>query len=173
MKPEFSRIVALDTIGTTAQAMRVEADADERRRLAGRFGWAAIDLLEADVSLVTQAGGIAATGQLRANLAQKCVATGDPVHEAVDQAFVVRFVDTEMLAAGGEEVELNDADLDVVEFSGGAIDVGEAIAQTVALSVDPFPRCPDADAKLRAAGVVAEGEVSGGALAGLKDLLKR
>ena len=170
MTPEFSRDVTLDTIGTTPRELHVEADAEERRKLCSRFGWIAIDRLDADVRLVARAGGIDASGRLRAALDQRCVATSDAVRETVDTDFAVRFVDLSVLA-GDDEVELADDDLDVIEFSGGAVDVGEAVAQTLALSVDPFPRSPDADAKLRAAGVVAEGE-TGGAFAELKGLLK-
>ena len=57
----------------------------------------------------------------------------------------------------------------MIEFSGGAVDVGEAVAQTLALSVEPYPRVADADAKLRAAGIADEG--AGGAFSGLKGLL--
>lgn len=171
MTPEFSRIVAVETIGDTPRDLHVEADETERRRLAGRFGWATVERLDADVRLVAQAGGIAASGQLHAVLNQKCVATGEPVHEAVSMPFVVRFVETSMLGAGEDEVELADDDLDVVEFSGGAIDVGEAVAQTLALCVEPFPRCPDAQERLRAAGVGEADPARTGPLAGLKDLL--
>lgn len=170
MKPELSRVVALDTIGAMPRDLRVEADADERRRLAGRFGWIGIDHLDAEVRLTARAGGVEAHGRLRATLDQKCVATGDPVREAVDTEFTVRFVDVALLAAGDGEVEVADDELDVIEFIGSAIDVGEAVAQTLALSVAPFPRCADADAKLRAAGVV--GASGGGAFSGLKGLLE-
>jgi Large ribosomal RNA subunit accumulation protein YceD len=170
MTPEFSHLVALDMIGAGGHDVAVEAREEQRRRLAGRFGWIAIDSLVASVHLVARAGGIDASGRLSAMLDQKCVATGDPVRETVNTDFTVRFVDVALLGAG-EDIELADGDLDIIEFTGGSVDVGEAIAQTLALSVDPFPRSADADAKLRAAGVVSEGE-TGGAFAGLKGLLR-
>ena len=56
-------------------------------------------------------------------------------------------------------------------FSAGQ-DLGEAVAQSFALLLDPFPRSPNADAVLKAAGVKEEGEVGPfGALAALKDKL--
>jgi uncharacterized metal-binding protein YceD (DUF177 family) len=170
MTPEFTYPVALDTIGAGGHDVELAADAGQRRKLAGRFGWVAIDSLTAKVHLVTRAGGIDATGHLSATLDQKCVATGDPVRETVDTDFVLRFVDAAILGEA-DELELADDDLDVIEFTGSSVDVGEAVAQTLALSVDPFPRSPDADTKLRAAGVVSEGE-TGGAFAGLKGMLK-
>ena len=168
MTPEFSVPVALDLIGPGGHDIALEADAEQRRRLAGRFGWIGIESLRATMHLMSTAGGINATGHLDATVDQKCVATGDPVRETVDTDFAVRFVDASTLAAH-DDVELTDDDLDVIEFSGGSVDAGEAVAQTLALSVNPYPRSPDADTKLRAAGVVGEGET--GAFAGLKGLL--
>lgn len=169
MTPEFSRPVALDAVGS-GRTVTIEADDAERRRLAGRFRWIALDRLEADVTLTPRAGAIAATGGLRATLTQRCVATGEPVPETMDEAFAVRFVERGLLASGEEEVELGEDDLDVIDYEGGAIDIGEAVAQTLALAVEPYPRVADAETRLREAGVAGEGE--SGAFAGLKGLLK-
>ena len=53
----------------------------------------------------------------------------------------------------------------------------EAVAETLSLNLDPYPRAPEADAVLRAAGVRREGgeekENPFAALAGLKDKLKK
>jgi hypothetical protein len=38
-------------------------------------------------------------------------------------------------------------------YDGAMIDVGEAVAQTLALNLDPYPRAPDAGDALREAGV--------------------
>ena len=75
-------------------------------------------------------------------------------------------------AAAPEEVELTADDLDLMPVDGGAIDLGEAVAETMALALDPFPRGPGAAAALKAAGVISEEEAKPlGALAGLKDKL--
>jgi uncharacterized metal-binding protein YceD (DUF177 family) len=167
MTTEFSRPVAIDTIGA-GRTIAIEAGEDERRRLAGRFGWVSLDRLDAEIGLTPRAGAFAAAGRLRAVLVQRCVATGEPVPETIDEDFAVRFVERAMLAAGEEEVELGEDDLDVLDYEGSAIDIGEAVAQTLALAVEPFPRVADAEARLREAGVVGEGE--SGAFAGLKGL---
>jgi uncharacterized metal-binding protein YceD (DUF177 family) len=172
MSPEFSHPVAIDLIGERGHDIVLEADADARRRLAGRFGWIAVEAMSARMTLTQHAGKIAATGHLSAIVDQKCVATGDPVRETIDTDFALRFVDSALLGAD-EEIELTDDDLDVIDYCGNSIDAGEAIAQTLALGVTPYPRTPDADAKLRAAGVVGEGEGESGAFAGLKGLLGR
>ncbi len=140
MKVEFSREIAVDAIGTGGQDMQVVADVDERRKLAARFGWITIEALAADVHLSLRAGGVEASGRLTARVEQPCVSTGEPVAEIVDTDFSVRFVETALLGSGQDEVELGDDDLDVIEYEGRSIDVGEAVAQTLALNVEPYPR---------------------------------
>ena len=79
-----------------------------------------------------------------------------------------------MPAAPEEEVELSESEMDVVFHDGAAIDVGEAVAETLSLGLDPYPRAPGADEALKAAGVKSEEEAGPfAALAGLRDKLKR
>lgn len=170
--PEFTRPYRLDRIGAGDSALSVEADAGERAALARRFDLHDIDILRADYSLRRTAGGIVATGDIHATVAQKCVVTGDPVVATVDQHFLIRFV-PEGDAASAEEIELDSDDCDTVFYSGGAIDLGEAAAETLALALNPFPRSPAADTAAREAGVLPEDEVRPlGAFAGLKALMK-
>ena len=65
-------------------------------------------------------------------------------------------------------------ELDVVFYDGAAIDLGEAVAETLVLSLDPYPRAPGAGETLKAAGVKSEEEAGPfGALVGLRDKLKK
>lgn len=167
MSPEFSRLYRLDEIGTTPRAVIIKADAAERAALAARFGLISVDRLAATAELAGEADKVIATGQIEAQVVQACVASGEPVPAAVTEDFALRFV-SETSAAAAEEVELGEGDLDEVTYSGGAVDLGEAVAQTLALALDPFPRAPGAEEKLRAAGVV--GEEDAGPFAALKAL---
>lgn len=170
---EFSRPRRLDTIGEGSITVTIEADADERRKLAGRFGLRSLDRLEASFNLRRDAAGIIANGTLRADAVQACTATGDPVPATIAEAFDIRFL-PEADGDLGDEVELDTGDMDTMFYSGAAIDLGEAAAETFALALDPYPRAPGAEAALRDAGVQTEEEAKpAGALAGLKDLLER
>lgn len=170
--PEFSRLRRLDTLGTREEPMRVEADADERRRLAGRFGLLSLSRLEADYRLTRDGERVVATGRLVADVVQPCSVTEDPVPAAITTDFEIRFV-PDVADAGEDELELDEADCDSVFYEGGAIDLGEAAAQTLALALDPYPRSPGAAVALKEAGVVSEGEAGPfGGLAALKDALK-
>lgn len=172
--PEFSRPVPVDRIGKgDDRPVRIAADDAERAALASRFGLNRLDRLEADYALAVVSGGWVATGTLSADAVQACVATGDDVPAHIAAPFTIRFVREETLAGSGpdEEVELDDAALDVMTMVDGRIDIGEAVAQTLALELDPFPRSAGADAFLREKGVVSDEDVGGTLAAGLRGLL--
>ena len=145
MKPEFERRVPLTTVGTEPYRMAVEADDAERAALAKRFVLVAIDRLSATLELVAVRSTVEAHGHLSAAVVQSCVVTGEPVPAVIDQRFALRFVDQATFDAASlgpdSEVELSDDDCDTVAHDGIALDVGEAVAQTLGLALNPFPRC--------------------------------
>ncbi len=155
--PEFSRAFRLDAIGGEPRAVHIAAETAERAALAERFGLVSIDRLEADATIRREGERVWAEGRVRADAVQSCVATGDPIPARVYEPFSLRF-DPEGGAAAEEELELDAGDLDLLPYEGAAIDLGEAVAQGFALALDPFPRVPDADERLRAAGVASEEE---------------
>lgn len=167
--PELSQRRRLDTIGAQPVAIALSANADERAALAKRFGLLSLNALEAELSMMREGDIVTLTGHVRARAVQPCVATGEPVPTMIDEPLMLRFVPEAMLAAH-DEVELGAGDTDVVGHDGNAIDVGEAVAETLALALDPFPRSPGAAAALKSAGVIGEDEVENGAFAGLAAL---
>lgn len=158
--PEFSRVVRLDQTARAAAGERIIADAEERTALARRFQLVSIDRLEADYTLSWEADNLMARGRLRATLAQTCVATGEPVPETIETAFAIRFLKE---SDGAEEVEVDlneDEEYDTVFYSGESIDLGESVAETLALALTSFPRSPGADAYLKQLGVLSEEQAS-------------
>jgi uncharacterized metal-binding protein YceD (DUF177 family) len=173
MSPEFSRIWQVDTLGPAPRQVAIEAGEGERAALAGRFGLAAIARLEAEAVLGREGRTVTAQGRLRAAVTQSCVATGEPVEAEIEAPFRVEFRPPPE-AGTDEEIELGAAELDVVFYDGAAVDLGEAVAETLSLSLDPWPRAPGAEEKLRAAGVKDEAEAAResrpfAVLQGLKD----
>jgi len=167
--PEFSRIVRLNALGDGARERTIEATAEERAALARRFGLRAIDRLEARLHVVPDAAGAQVEGRIAADLVQACVATDEDVPAHLDLPFAVRFVrGLDDGAEPEEEVELSDEDCDLLPLEDERIDLGETVAQTLVLNLDPYPRAPDADAALRAMGVLSEDET--GPFAALKAL---
>jgi uncharacterized metal-binding protein YceD (DUF177 family) len=132
------------------------ADEAERASVAGRLGLQSLQRLDAHVCLDRDGAKVRAKGRLRASLEQSCVATGEPVPEHVDEPFEILFVPEPGDSRADEEVELAPEDCDTVFYDGAAIDLGTAIADTLALSIDPYPRSAGAEAALRNAGVLSE-----------------
>jgi uncharacterized metal-binding protein YceD (DUF177 family) len=171
--PEFSRPVGIDTLGEGERRMAIEAGESERSALARRFCLVAIDRLSAEFALSRRGEEVTMAGALSAAVTQSCVATGMPLEAALEEPFEIVFRPQPEPAGGDEEVELDDSEMDVVFYDGAAVDAGEAVAETLLLNLDPYPRAPDADAALEAAGVKSEEEAGPfAALAGLKDKLK-
>lgn len=158
--PEFSRIVRLNELGEGRRERHIVADEAERAALARRFGLIALDRLEANLSLAPDPLGVRVTGTLLAALAQPCVATGEPVPAVLDLPFALLFVREGEAGTDApiDEIELSDEDCDVLPLEGERIDIGEAVAQSLALGLDPYPRAPDADARLKEMGVLSEEE---------------
>lgn len=151
---------------------RVDLLADEAQRaaVAKRLGLLRLDRLEAHAVLSRDGARVCATGRLKAALDQSCVATGEAVPAHIDEPFTLEFRPAPTGGRADEEVELGEADLDTIFHDGAVIDLGGALADTLALALDPYPRSAGADAALREAGVMTEEEASPfAALAALKE----
>jgi uncharacterized metal-binding protein YceD (DUF177 family) len=162
MTDRFAHHLRLDQI-RDGERLELVADDEERGATARRLGVEGLERLEAHVGLTKTSSKIGdivrAKGRLTASLTQSCVVTGDPVAAHVDAPFEILFV-PEPNGASDEEVELGEADCDIVFTDGAAIDLGGAIADTLALSLDPYPRSAGADAALKEAGVMSEEQAS-------------
>ncbi len=169
MADDFGHRIAIDTI-RDGHRIDLSADEAERKAIAGRLGLLSLECLKAHVTLDRDGSRIRASGRIRASLEQSCIATGDPVAEHIDEPFDLIFVPEPAQAAPDQEIELGEADCDVVFYEGGAIDLGTAIADTLALAMNPYPRSAGADAALKEAGVLSESEA--GPFAALAKLKK-
>ena len=153
LRPELSRTVPVADVGEAPLEVTVVADEGERKALARRFGLIAIESLSGAVTVErTEARDgsgpvIRVTLGFAAKVTQRCVVSLEPVEAAVsEQGLVVEFaLDLEAGPRPGEEVVLSLEDVEPPEpLPGDAIDVGELLAQEVALALDPYPRRPGA-----------------------------
>lgn len=154
---EFSHELKISELGGQTRSIHLSADEAQRAALAQRFDLAALDKLDADLTMTTEGSAIFAMGQLTAQLAQICVATGEPVPADISEPIVIRFI-PEPRVEDEAEFELAADDCDVMFHDGQIIDIGEAVAQSLGLALDPYPRSPHADDLLKAAGVKGEDE---------------
>jgi uncharacterized metal-binding protein YceD (DUF177 family) len=168
-RPEFSRIVKLNTLGSAKQTADYAATQEECAGLAARFGLIEIASLSAKVRASRLGSVVSVVGEFQTQVTQACVATGAPVPFKTTEKLAIKFV-PEAKYDPDAEIELDADDCDTFEHDGLSIDIGEAIAQSLSLALDPFPRVSDAEKLLKAAGVRAEGEISNTAFAGLSAL---
>lgn len=168
---ELSRLIRVRNL--PAVAMRIDADEAERARLAERFGVRAVHMLTASVGLEPDGARVRAKGRLSATIEQHCAVSGEPFPTAIDEPIDLLFVPASGSAGVSfdEEVELASDELDQIDFTGDSFDLGEAVAQTLGLAIDPYAQGPDANAVRAEAGIVTDDAPSGplaAALAGLK-----
>lgn len=165
--PEFSHIVDLRQIND--EPVVLEPNEDQRRRLAGRFGISAINAMKATLRLDVDGNRVEAKGCLTASIVQACAISGEDFPVAINEDIALRFVPPSSPHAPDEEVEITADDCDEIEYEGTSFDLGEAVAQSLALAIDPFAEGPDADrarAEHNLGGDVASGPFA--ALAAMK-----
>lgn len=164
--PEFSRIVELERLGDGTR--RIEATAEERAALARRFALVSIARLEADLTLEPNGDAVTARGTMVARFVQSCAVSGDDLPVSLAEPLSLRFV-RPAAHSPDEEIELTPEDCDEIEYEGNRFDLGEAVAQSLGLAIDPFATGPNADEVRKRAGLLDE-QSSGpfAALAGLR-----
>ena len=157
MDDRFGHALRLDQI---RDGDRIDLIADEKERcaIAERLDLPSLSRLEAHAVLTRTGEIVRAEGRLSASLEQSCVVTNEPVPAMVDEPFALLFMPEPTPASPDDEIELGAEDCDVVFYNGGSIDIGTAVADSLALSLDPYPRSAGADAALKEAGVLNEEE---------------
>ena len=144
IQPEFSRTIAADGIGSPVQHREIEADPAERAALARRFGLVSLDRLTAKLELRRHAGEtVSLGGRVIADVVQSCVVTLAPVAAHIETEIETSYTAAEPLARA---IELDPLHTDAPEpLNDGEIDMGEAVAQQLAIALDPYPRAPGAE----------------------------
>lgn len=165
---EFSRV--MDVRQVKGKAIRLEASEAERKALATRFALVAVERLEADLILSVSGRAISAKGNISAQIVQPCAISGEDLPVTIAEPAIFRFVPETIRMPGDEEIELDADACDEVEYSGTQIDLGEAVAQSLGLAIDPYLAGPQAEAARRRAGLLDEGDA--GPFAALKALRK-
>ena len=148
--PEFSRPTLMESLKPGVNEFHVEAGPEERAALARRFGLVSIEHLAADLQLAARADrrSVRVTGTVVADVTQTCVVTLEPVKNHIDAPLDRLYGEDVPQEPVSSVVYLDDLEDVPDPVVAGAIDVGEAVAEQLALELDPFPRRP---------GVIFEG----------------
>lgn len=168
--PEFSRVVKIKAIA--GAPLVLEANQAERAALAARFGIVAIESIVASVSLEQHGHDIVASGTFSAKITQSCAISGEDFTHVLEEPIAFRFVPANAPVEEDEmEIEIDSAELDEIDYDGESFDLGEAVAQSLGLSIDPYAEGPDADAARLSSGITSDDTPRGplaDALAALK-----
>lgn len=164
---EFSRIIDIRHIDD--KPVELVASAEECAALARRFDLVSVQALSASVTLAPDDKIYIARGRLKASIVQSCAISGEDLPVFIDEALKLRFVPEAQASVGpDEEIEITEEDCDDIDFTGDRFDLGEAVAQSLGLAIDPFAEGPEADRIRREVGLSEEASNPFAALASLK-----
>jgi uncharacterized metal-binding protein YceD (DUF177 family) len=133
--PEFSRPLQADRVPKLGSTERIMAEPEELKALAARFKIPALHALSAEVRATPwRGGGLKLEGFLTAEIEQVSVISLEAYREKISAPVTRYFLPPGALTANEEDED----DADPIE--NGWIDIGEVVAETLALDLDPYPR---------------------------------
>jgi uncharacterized metal-binding protein YceD (DUF177 family) len=136
MLPEFSRHQILTDPPQAGVEDRLEASPAECAALAQRFGIEALKHFSARFTRKPYpGGGLLISGRLKAEPVQLCIVSLEPVTERLDKPFTLV-----VLPPDGALSEDPDGPDEIQADATGHFDLGEALAEELSLSLNPYPR---------------------------------
>ncbi|MDO9416000.1 YceD family protein [Pararhizobium sp.] len=143
----FSFPVKVGNISVNAVEVTLKANDRELKALVAAWNVLTVEAVSAELQISRwKKDGVRVRGRIRAKLAQACVVTLEPVDEVIDEPLEVIFVPegsklARIVANDSAEMILDPDGPDLPEmFTGDTIDVGQTVAEHVALALDPYPR---------------------------------
>ncbi|NTU76919.1 MAG: DUF177 domain-containing protein [Alphaproteobacteria bacterium] len=139
---ELSRPLPVDKISAGGMIENLVASPLERQALAQRFDLLDLPKLEAELNIDLARGRmVAVTGTLTADVVQQCVVTLEPVAAHIEDKIDILFASAKMLDVGAGMPHTDLGDEEAPEpIVNGIIDLGELVAQHLAVALDPYPR---------------------------------
>jgi uncharacterized metal-binding protein YceD (DUF177 family) len=148
MTAPWSHPVGWSEVGPAGLEISLTPDARAAERIARHLGVERIERLSATLQARPWLDGVAISGRLQAAVTRLCGITLEPFEEPVDETFDWRIVpegspNAPVPVDGEFHIDLEAEDPpDVV--AGQSFDVADHVVEQLALSLDPFPRKPDA-----------------------------
>ena len=173
--PEFSRVVRVPRDIRHAWVEAFQATRGECAGLAHRFSLVALEYLRAKAEMTPRSGrdGVNASVSFQGGVIQSCVLTLDPVCARIEGRFEITFsrrhIEGGVTGTGFAAVD-NFGD-EPRPLIGDSVDIGELVAEHLALALDPYPR--KAGAKLTGADPAPTASRSDGPFAALAALTRR
>jgi uncharacterized metal-binding protein YceD (DUF177 family) len=133
---EFSRPLQVDRVPKLGSTEKLSAEPAELQALAKRFKIPVLHSLSAEIRATPwRGGGMKLEGHITADLEQVSVISLEAFRETVSVPLARYFLPHGAVVDNQQE---DDAD----PIDNGWIDLGEVVAETLALDLDPYPRKP-------------------------------
>ena len=133
---EFSRPLQVDRVPKLGSTEKLSAEPAELQALAKRFKIPILHSLSAEIRATPwRGGGMKLEGHITADLEQVSVISLEAFRETVSVPLARYFLPHGAVVDNQQE---DDAD----PIDNGWIDLGEVVAETLALDLDPYPRKP-------------------------------
>lgn len=143
-QPEFSRLINVEKMQAQKTSQHIEATSQECMALKDRFQIQQIGNIAADLDIekVNEAGEFKVTGSATADVLQLCVVSLDPIKSHIKTEFEAFFSTTAPIE---DPEDILEKPFDPLEkwlepVIDGHIDMGELVAQEIALQIAPYPR---------------------------------
>lgn len=158
VRNEFSRPFGVEGLGHQMRSFDLEAGPDERAALARRFGLLELPALSAELAVRREPGDlISVSGHMSAKVVQSCVVTLEPLSQQIERDFELLYSLASLPEPKGEVV-IDPEGVDPPEpLPSDGLDLGEAVAEQLALALDPYPRAPGATFQGRSEAREGEG----------------
>ncbi|WP_052046296.1 YceD family protein [Candidatus Paracaedibacter symbiosus] len=145
--PEFSRFFALDKGHSGVVHFRAKADETELEALAKRFDLRGMKNLVVEFTIKPhgrEVGAYDLTGVGQVDVIQVCVISSKDVPAHVDFSFHTKLMEGVEQPIDESDLSFLEEETDIDYYQNGQVDLGEIAAQYLSLSLDPYPRSPDA-----------------------------
>lgn len=140
----FHRTVAPEDIPPEGLSLELEADAETLTTLCRRFDLRALNRLVARLQVQRSGMGIRIDGDFAADVVRTCVVTLTDFETVIAESVHILYLpDPGDADAAGVVIDPDSAE-DTEPLPEAGVDPGEAVAQSLSLALDPFPRAPDA-----------------------------
>lgn len=142
--PLFSHWIDIADLDLTGKDFELTLDADTRRTLAEAYELLDLPLVNVKATVWPMEEGVTLRFHLKAQVVQQCVVTLEPVPGDVDETVTLHYTPRAVLDETHRVVDIADEDDPPEPLDGDRLDLGAAVAEHLALSLDPFPRKADA-----------------------------
>ncbi len=145
--PGFTYTVAREDVADDGLEVTLEAGGEARGVLAKRYDLLSLDALSARLIVEPwRKKGLKVSGSLHAELEQSCIVTLEAVPAQLDADFTLLYLPEDGAARGASEVAVDPLAEEPPDLlSSEGVDLGEAVAEQLALLIDPYPRAEGAE----------------------------